>query len=152
MKACPRQGDPNPAGPGGAVGAGASPPAPSPGALGRRGSAAWQSALPAGEPPTAAPIVVSERPAAAPRAAPRGAAAVEDATHRVSSVNAQGVCVKDVSADCRQYTWSHLRESRISSARLDRIYCFKHHFNIYKSCTIIPAVFTDHFGFMSGFY
>ena len=47
-------------------------------------------------------------------------------------------------ADCRQYTWSHLRESRISSARLDRIYCFKHHFNIYKSCTIIPAVFTDH--------
>ena len=21
---------------------------------------------------------------------------------------------------------------------------FKHHFNIYKSCTIIPAVFTDH--------
>jgi hypothetical protein len=97
VKACPRQGDPNPAGPGGAVGAGASPPAPSPGALGRRGSAAWQSALPAGEPPTAAPIVVSERPAAAPRAAPRGAAAVEDATHRVSSVNAEGVCVNDVS-------------------------------------------------------
>ena len=34
-------------------------------------------------------------------------------------------------ADCRQYTWSHLRESRIYSARLDRIYCFKHHFNIF---------------------
>ena len=47
-------------------------------------------------------------------------------------------------ADCRQYTWSHLRESRISSARLDSFYCFKHHFNIYKSCTIVPAVFTDH--------
>ena len=93
VEASPRQGDLNPAGPGGAVGAGVSPPAPSPGALGRRGSAAWQSAPPAGEPPTAAPIVVSERPAAAPRAAPRGAAAVEDATHRVSSVNTQGVCV-----------------------------------------------------------
>ena len=34
-------------------------------------------------------------------------------------------------ADCRQYTWSRLRESRISSARLDCIYCFKHHFNIF---------------------
>ena len=97
VEASPRQGDLNPAGPGGAVGAGVSPPAPSPGALGRRGSAAWQSAPPAGEPPAAAPIVVSERPAAAPRAAPRGAAAVEDATHRVSSVNAEGVCVNDVS-------------------------------------------------------
>uniref|UniRef100_A0A3Q3EUV6 Reverse transcriptase domain-containing protein n=1 Tax=Labrus bergylta TaxID=56723 RepID=A0A3Q3EUV6_9LABR len=47
-------------------------------------------------------------------------------------------------ADCRQYTWSHLRESRISSARLDRIYCFKHHFNIFKMCSIVPAGFTDH--------
>ena len=34
--------------------------------------------------------------------------------------------------DCRQYTWSHIRESRVSSARLDRVYCFKHHFNIFS--------------------
>ena len=34
-------------------------------------------------------------------------------------------------ADCRQYTWSHLRESRISSARLDRFYVFKHWFNTF---------------------
>ena len=34
-------------------------------------------------------------------------------------------------ADCRQYTWSHLRESRISSARLDCFYVFKHHFEIF---------------------
>ncbi|MPV02303.1 hypothetical protein FVA96_24195, partial [Escherichia coli] len=47
-------------------------------------------------------------------------------------------------ADCRQYTWSHLREGRISSARLDRFYVFKHHFNIFKMCTIVPAVFSDH--------
>ena len=47
-------------------------------------------------------------------------------------------------ADCRQYTWSHLRESRISSARLDRIYCFKHHFNIVKMCSIAPSGFSDH--------
>ena len=47
-------------------------------------------------------------------------------------------------ADCRQYTWSHLRESRISSARLDRIYCFKHHFNTFKMCSIVPSGFSDH--------
>ena len=46
--------------------------------------------------------------------------------------------------DCRQYTWSHIRESRVSSARLDRMYCFKHHFNVFKNCTIMPAGFTDH--------
>ena len=36
--------------------------------------------------------------------------------------------------DCRQYIWSHghLRESRISSARLDRFYVSKQHFNILK--------------------
>ena len=47
-------------------------------------------------------------------------------------------------ADSRQYTWSHLREKIISSARLDRFYCFKHHFNIFKTCNITPAGFSDH--------
>ena len=46
--------------------------------------------------------------------------------------------------DCRQYTWSHFREDRISLARLDRFYCFKHHFNVFRSCKIMPAGFTDH--------
>ena len=48
-------------------------------------------------------------------------------------------------ADCRQYTWSCLRESRISSARLDHIYCFKHHFNIFLMCSIVPTGFSDHY-------
>uniref|UniRef100_A0AAQ4RMD0 Reverse transcriptase domain-containing protein n=1 Tax=Gasterosteus aculeatus aculeatus TaxID=481459 RepID=A0AAQ4RMD0_GASAC len=47
-------------------------------------------------------------------------------------------------ADCRQYTWSLFKEGRISSARLDRFYVFKQHFNIFKMCSIVPAVFTDH--------
>ena len=47
-------------------------------------------------------------------------------------------------ADCRQYTCSNLRESRISSARLDSFYVFKPHFNIFKMCKITPAVFSDH--------
>nr|BAC82605.1 pol-like protein [Tetraodon nigroviridis] len=47
-------------------------------------------------------------------------------------------------ADCRQYTWSRLGEDRISMARLDRFYVFKHHFNALKSCSITPAGFTDH--------
>lgn len=29
----------------------------------------------------------------------------------------------------RQYTWSHVRDNVVSLARLDRFYCFKHHFN-----------------------
>ena len=47
-------------------------------------------------------------------------------------------------ADCRQYTWSHLKEDRISLARLDRFYCFKHHFNVFRDCRIVPVGFTDH--------
>lgn len=47
-------------------------------------------------------------------------------------------------ADCRKYTWSHLREDGISLARLDRFYCFKHHFNVFKDCRIVPVGFTDH--------
>ena len=49
-----------------------------------------------------------------------------------------------MNSDCRQYTWSHLREDRISLARLDRFYCFKHHFNVFKCCKIMPVGFTDH--------
>uniref|UniRef100_A0A674MKT3 Reverse transcriptase domain-containing protein n=1 Tax=Takifugu rubripes TaxID=31033 RepID=A0A674MKT3_TAKRU len=47
-------------------------------------------------------------------------------------------------ADNRQYTWSRMSEGRISSARLDRFYCFKHHFSVFSSCRIMPVGFTDH--------
>uniref|UniRef100_A0A3Q3B436 Reverse transcriptase domain-containing protein n=1 Tax=Kryptolebias marmoratus TaxID=37003 RepID=A0A3Q3B436_KRYMA len=47
-------------------------------------------------------------------------------------------------AGSRQYTWSHILENRISLARLDRFYCFKHHFNVFKACQILPVAFTDH--------
>ena len=49
-----------------------------------------------------------------------------------------------MNADCRQYTWSHLREGRISLARLDRVYVFKHNFNIFRMCKMIPTGFSDH--------
>ena len=44
----------------------------------------------------------------------------------------------------RQYTWSHVKQGRISLARIDRFYCFKHHFNVFKTCQILPVAFTDH--------
>ena len=44
----------------------------------------------------------------------------------------------------RQYTWSHCRDDVVSLARLDRLYCFKHNFNIFKMCKIYPVGFTDH--------
>uniref|UniRef100_A0A3B3HMN0 Reverse transcriptase domain-containing protein n=1 Tax=Oryzias latipes TaxID=8090 RepID=A0A3B3HMN0_ORYLA len=47
-------------------------------------------------------------------------------------------------ADCRQYTWSRMYESRLTLVRLDRFYCFKHHLNVFKSCNIFPVAFTDH--------
>uniref|UniRef100_A0A3B5PV23 Reverse transcriptase domain-containing protein n=1 Tax=Xiphophorus maculatus TaxID=8083 RepID=A0A3B5PV23_XIPMA len=47
-------------------------------------------------------------------------------------------------AGFRQYTWSHIKEGKISLARLDRFYCFKHHFNVFKTCQIVPVPFTDH--------
>lgn len=34
----------------------------------------------------------------------------------------------------RQYTWAQARENFITLARLDRFYCFKHHFNVIKKC------------------
>ena len=44
----------------------------------------------------------------------------------------------------RQYTWSHAKDNVLSLARLDRLYCFKHHLNIFKMCFIQPVGFTDH--------
>jgi len=37
---------------------------------------------------------------------------------------------------CRQYTWSHVSENRISSARLDRFYVFKHRVSVVRMCKI----------------
>ena len=45
---------------------------------------------------------------------------------------------------CRQYTWSHVRENRISLARLDSLYVFKHRICVIKMCKILPVGFTDH--------
>lgn len=44
----------------------------------------------------------------------------------------------------RQYTWTHIRDSVISLARLDRFYVFKHHCNIVRRCLITPLSFSDH--------
>lgn len=44
----------------------------------------------------------------------------------------------------KQYTWTHVRDSVISLARLDRFYVFKHHCNIVKKCLITPVSFSDH--------
>ena len=52
----------------------------------------------------------------------------------------------------RQYTWSHSKENVLSLARLDRLYCFKHHFNIFKRCFIQPVDFTDHYSLLLCFY
>lgn len=44
----------------------------------------------------------------------------------------------------RQYTWVHTRDNVMSFARLDRVYGFKHHLNIFNKCSIIPIGFSDH--------
>ena len=44
----------------------------------------------------------------------------------------------------RQYTWAQSRDSYISLARLDRIYVYKHHLNLFKECHILPTGFSDH--------
>ena len=67
VRACPRQGDPNPTGPGGTDGAGEGPSVPPPGVPGWRGAATWRSAPVAGVPPAAGvpatePGAASERP------------------------------------------------------------------------------------------
>lgn len=49
-----------------------------------------------------------------------------------------------MNGDKRQYTWAHSRGNLLSLARLDHFYCFKHHFNIFKKCRMLPVGFTDH--------
>ena len=44
----------------------------------------------------------------------------------------------------RQYTWTHICANSVSLARLDRMYAFKHHLNIFFNCGIIPVSFSDH--------
>ena len=44
----------------------------------------------------------------------------------------------------RQYTWVQNRGEFFSMARLDRMYCFSHHFSIFKDCNILPVGFSDH--------
>lgn len=46
--------------------------------------------------------------------------------------------------DCRQYTWTHVRDKIVSSARLDRLYCYSHQSNVFRSCCIFPVFFSDH--------
>ena len=43
----------------------------------------------------------------------------------------------------RGYTWVQNRENNLSMARLDRFYCFKHHFSVFKGCRILPSGFSD---------
>lgn len=45
--------------------------------------------------------------------------------------------------ESRQYTWCRLSEDRISSARLNRFHCFKHHFSVFRGCKIMPVGFMD---------
>ena len=60
----------------------------------------------------------------------------------------EGCELKDVwrgfHLNARQYTWSHSRDNMLSLARLDRFYCFKHHFGVFKQCVITPVGFSDH--------
>lgn len=44
----------------------------------------------------------------------------------------------------RQYTWSHCKDNTLSLARLDRFYCFRHHFSVFKNCRITPVGVSDH--------
>lgn len=44
----------------------------------------------------------------------------------------------------KQYTWVHTRDNFLSLARLDRFYCFKHHFSVFSNCCISPVGFSDH--------
>lgn len=46
--------------------------------------------------------------------------------------------------DSRQYTWTHVRDKIVSLARLDRLYCYSHQSNVFRSCCIFPVSFSDH--------
>lgn len=41
-----------------------------------------------------------------------------------------------LNGNLKQYTCTHARDNRLSLARLDRLYCFKHHLSIFKNCFI----------------
>lgn len=43
-----------------------------------------------------------------------------------------------------QYTWNPCRDYSLLLARLDRFYCFKYHFSIFKSCHIVPVGLSAH--------
>lgn len=47
----------------------------------------------------------------------------------------------------RQYTWAHVRENCMSLARLDRMYCYKHQFNVVR--TFLRGS-RNHFSLFSG--
>lgn len=51
---------------------------------------------------------------------------------------------RSLNGNLKQYTWAHARDNRLSLARLDRFYCFKHHLSTFKNCFIIPVGFSDH--------
>lgn len=44
----------------------------------------------------------------------------------------------------RQYIWTHVKDNSLSLARIDRVYCFKHHSNVLKGCSIHPVGISDH--------
>ena len=44
----------------------------------------------------------------------------------------------------RSYTWAHARDDGLSLARLDRFYCFRHHFGAFDGCSVSPVGFSDH--------
>lgn len=51
---------------------------------------------------------------------------------------------RDFNRNDRQYTWSHYKDNLLSLAGLDRFYCYKHHFGIFKTCWIFPVGLSDH--------
>lgn len=51
---------------------------------------------------------------------------------------------RNFNKNVRQYTWVHARDNLLSLARLDKLYTFKHHLNIFKSCFISPVGISDH--------
>ncbi len=65
--------------------------------------------------------------------------------------NELGDIWRQLNGNVRQYTWVHMRDNMASLARLDRLYGFKHHLNIFQKCSIIPIGFSDHSMVQCGF-
>lgn len=51
---------------------------------------------------------------------------------------------RNTNDNIKQYTWLQIRESGLSMARLDHLYCFKHQLQMVKSCCINLVCFSDH--------